>query len=89
MKRLILLPLIAITLALAACGSSGGNAGSSNGGGASSASTKGPNPAGGTKNGHTTITVWQGDTEVEAAGFKKLVAEFNKTHPSITVNSLF
>ena len=80
MKRLILLPLIAVTLALAACGSSGSN---------SSASSKGPTPAGGSNNGHTTITVWQGDTEVEAAAFKTLVAEFNKTHPNITVNSQF
>src|ERR1700729_276821 len=83
MKRLILilLPLVAVTLALTACGSSGS--------GASTSGSKGPAPAGGTKNGHTTITVWQGDTEVEAAGFKTLVAEFNKTHPNITVNSQF
>ena len=80
MKRFILLPLIAAALALAACGSS------SNGG--SSSSSKSP-AAGGTKSGHTTITVWQGDTETEAAGFKTLVAEFNKTHPNITVVSQF
>ncbi len=77
MKRLILLPLIAVTLALAACGSSSNNS--------SSGSAKTPAASGGSKSGHTTITVWQGDTEVEAAGFKKLVAEFNRTHPSITV----
>jgi multiple sugar transport system substrate-binding protein len=84
MKRFILLPLLAVTLALAACGGSSTNSGAS-----SSGSSKGPAPSGGTKGGHTTITVWQGDTEVEAAAFKTLVAEFNRTHPSITVNSQF
>jgi multiple sugar transport system substrate-binding protein len=77
MKRLILLPLLAVTLALAGCGSS------------NSSGAKGPTPSGGTKAGHTTITVWQGDTQVEAAAFKKLVAEFNKTHPNITAVSQF
>jgi multiple sugar transport system substrate-binding protein len=79
MKRLILLPLIAATLALAACGSSSN---SNSSGGA-------PKSAGGAKTGHTTITVWQGDTETEAAAFKALVAEFNRTHPNITVVSQF
>ena len=80
MKRLILLPLLVVTLALSACGSSGNG---------SSTGAKGPTPAGGTKGGHTTITVWQGDTQTEAAAFKTLVAEFNRTHPTITVNSQF
>ncbi|MFZ1997678.1 MAG: ABC transporter substrate-binding protein [Solirubrobacteraceae bacterium] len=80
MKRLILLPLLAASLALAACGSSGNG---------SSSSSKSPAASGGSKSGHTTITVWQGDTETEAAGFKTLVAEFNKTHPNITVDSQF
>jgi multiple sugar transport system substrate-binding protein len=79
MKRLLLLPLIAATLALAGCGGTSGN----------NSSSKSPAAAGGTKSGHTTITVWQGDTEVEAAGFKALVAEFNKTHPNITAVSQF
>src|ERR1700722_17549836 len=78
MKRLILLPLIAATLALAACGSS-----------SNASSSSAPKSAGGTKNGHTTITVWQGDPEVEAAGFRTLVAEFNRTHPNIKVVSQF
>ena len=56
---------------------------------AAQCSSKGPAPSGGSTSGHTTITVWQGDTEVEAAGFKALVAEFNRTHPNITVNSQF
>jgi multiple sugar transport system substrate-binding protein len=79
MKRLILLPLIATALALAACGSSSN----------SSSSSKGPSPAGGTSGGHTTITLWEGYTETEATSIKALAAEFNKTHPSITVNVQF
>ena len=75
MKRLILLPLITVTLALAACGGSSTT-------NSSSGSSKGPAASGGTKSGHTTITVWQGDTEVEAAGFKTLVAEFNADAPA-------
>jgi multiple sugar transport system substrate-binding protein len=38
-------------------------------------------------NGHVSIVVWQGYTETEAVAFKKLVAEFNATHPSITVSA--
>ena len=86
MKRLILLPLLAVTLALAACGGSSTTNSSS---GSSGSSSKSPSASGGSTSGHTTITVWQGDTEVEAAGFKTLVAEFNRTHPHITVNSQF
>jgi multiple sugar transport system substrate-binding protein len=80
MKRLLLLSLLAGTLALSACG------------GTSASSTGGANSAtvsGGTKHGHTTITIWQGYTEVEANAFKALVAEFNRTHPGITVNNQF
>ena len=85
MKRLILLPLLAVTLALAACGGSSTNSSTSSGG----SSSKSPSASGCSTSGHTTITVWQGDTEVEAAAFKTLVAEFNRTHPNITVNSQF
>jgi multiple sugar transport system substrate-binding protein len=80
MKRLILLPLIAATLALSACGGTSSNNNSS-----SAAKASG----GGSSGGHTTITVWQGDTETEAAAFKRLVAQFNRTHPKITVVSQF
>jgi multiple sugar transport system substrate-binding protein len=38
-------------------------------------------------NGHVNIVVWHGYTETEAVAFKKLVAEFNATHPSITVSA--
>jgi multiple sugar transport system substrate-binding protein len=37
--------------------------------------------------GHVNIVVWHGYTETEAVAFKKLVAEFNATHPSITVSA--
>jgi multiple sugar transport system substrate-binding protein len=80
MKRLILLPLIAATLALSACGGSSSNGSTS--GGAKSGSSTG-------SGGHTTITLWEGYTEVEATSIKALAAEFNKTHPSITVNVQF
>jgi multiple sugar transport system substrate-binding protein len=78
MKRLALLPLILGTLALSACGGSSSTGGSTSKA-ASSASS----------GGHTAITVWHGYTETEAAAFKTLVAEFNRTHPTITVNSQF
>ncbi|HEY2320805.1 MAG TPA: ABC transporter substrate-binding protein [Solirubrobacteraceae bacterium] len=78
MKRLILLPLIAAALALSACGGS-----SSNGSGTSKAAS------GGTSGGHTTITLWEGYTEAEADSIKALAAEFNKSHPNITVNVQF
>ncbi|MGZ4169298.1 MAG: ABC transporter substrate-binding protein [Solirubrobacteraceae bacterium] len=80
MKRLILLPLLVGTLALAACG------GTSSGG---SSSSKSAAASGGTSGAHTTITIWQGYTEVEAAAFKALVAQFNRTHSNITVVSQF
>jgi len=38
-------------------------------------------------NSHPNIVVWQGYTETEAVAFKKLVAEFNATHPGITVTA--
>jgi multiple sugar transport system substrate-binding protein len=79
MKRLILLPLLAATLALSACG------GSSSTGNTSS----GAKAAGSSSGGHTTITMWEGYTEVEANAIKALAAEFNKTHPNITVNVQF
>lgn len=78
MKRLILLPLIAATLALSACGGTSSN---------NSSSSK--SSGGGTSGGHTTITLWEGYTEVEANSIKALAAEFNKTHPNITVNVQF
>ncbi len=35
--------------------------------------------------GHTSIVMWEGYTETEATAIHKLAAEFNATHPSITV----
>ncbi|MGZ4176174.1 MAG: ABC transporter substrate-binding protein [Solirubrobacteraceae bacterium] len=78
MKRLILLPLIAATLALSACGGTSSN---------NSSSSK--SSGGGTSAGHTTVTLWEGYTEVEANSIKALAAEFNRTHPNITVNVQF
>jgi multiple sugar transport system substrate-binding protein len=49
--------------------------------GGSSANTK--SSAGG----HVNIVLWHGYTETEAVAIKKLVAEFNATHPSITVTA--
>ncbi|MFL5865037.1 MAG: ABC transporter substrate-binding protein [Solirubrobacteraceae bacterium] len=76
MKRLALLPLIAATLALSACGGT-------------SSSTSASKASGGASGGHTTITMWEGYTETEASAIKALAAEFNKAHPTITVNVQF
>ena len=35
--------------------------------------------------GHVNIVMWEGYTETEAVAIKKLAAEFNATHPTITV----
>jgi multiple sugar transport system substrate-binding protein len=76
-----LLPAIASALALAACGSSSSHGG--NGGGGSSApSSAPPKPV---TSGHVAITIWHGYTSVENAAINKLAAEFNATHPHITV----
>ncbi len=37
-------------------------------------------------NGHVNIVMWHGYTETEAVAIKKLAAEFNASHPSITVS---
>jgi multiple sugar transport system substrate-binding protein len=77
MKRLILLPLIAATLTLPACG------------GTSSNTSSGAKAGASTSGGHTSITLWEGYTETEANAIKALAAEFNKSHPNITVNVQF
>lgn len=78
MKRLALLPLIISAVALSACGGTSSKPASSGAAAASGHST-----------GHQTITVWEGYTETEATAIKALAAEFNKTHPNITVNVSF
>ena len=37
-------------------------------------------------NGHVNIVMWHGYTETEAVAIKKLAAEFNASHPNITVS---
>ncbi len=73
MKRLFLI-LLAATVALCGCG------GSSGGSSSSSSAAAG---------GHTTISLWEGYTETEANAIKALAAQFNASHPSITVNVQF
>jgi multiple sugar transport system substrate-binding protein len=81
MKRGCLLA-IASALVLAACGGSSGGSGSASAG----ASASPPAPV---TSGHVNITVWQGYTDAEATAMKKLAAEFNATHPHITVTPQF
>ena len=71
---------------LAACGSSssGGSSSSSSGGGATPTSAPAP-----ITSGHVNITVWEGYTDAESTAMKKLAAEFNATHPHITVTPQF
>lgn len=44
--------------------------------------------SGSSGSGGTTITIWEGYTQVEAKAFGNLVSTFNKTHPGIHVNAL-
>jgi multiple sugar transport system substrate-binding protein len=74
------LPAIACALILAACGSSSSGGGSA--AGTDSASSTPPAPV---TSGHVKITIWHGYTAVENTAINKLAAEFNKTHPHITV----
>lgn len=43
---------------------------------------------GGSSNGKTSLTVWEGYTDVEGKAFAQLADEFNKTHPKIDVKVL-
>jgi multiple sugar transport system substrate-binding protein len=71
MKRACLFVVVIGALLQAGCGSSGS-------GGSSSKPGSAPH-------GHVNITVWQGYTQTEATSIKKLAAQFNATHPGITV----
>src|ERR1700687_1339513 len=73
-KRADLPLLVSSALALAACG------------GSSSSSTSSNSTATG---GHTTITLWEGYTGLEAPAIKKLAAQFNAEHPRTTVEVQF
>ena len=82
MRRARLLGVaVAAAIAIAGCGGSGGS------GPSGSAVAKAP-PAPVT-HGHVNITVWEGYTGPEAHAIKVLAAEFNKTHPHITVTPQF
>jgi multiple sugar transport system substrate-binding protein len=85
MKRGCLLA-VGSALILAACGSSGGggSGSGSNPGGAAGASAPAP-----VTSGHVNITVWEGYTDAESTAIKKLAAEFNASHPHITVTPQF
>src|SRR5579875_145618 len=80
MRRAGLLVALGAALALAGCGGSSGKSGS-----AGLAKTP-PKPV---TSGHVHITVWEGYTAAESATIKRLAAEFNRTHPHITVTPQF
>jgi multiple sugar transport system substrate-binding protein len=44
--------------------------------------------SGSSNGGKTTVTVWEGYTQVEGKAFTHIVDQFNKTHPTIHVNVL-
>jgi multiple sugar transport system substrate-binding protein len=69
-KRAISIVIAIVALGAAGCG--GGSSGSSGG-------------QSGTAGAHGTVVLWHGYTMVEAKEMKALAAEFNRTHPGITV----
>jgi multiple sugar transport system substrate-binding protein len=71
-------------LVLCACGSSAGSPSTSHAGAAGSASAPAP-----VTRGHVNITVWEGYTDAESTAIKKLAAQFNASHPHITVTPQF
>jgi multiple sugar transport system substrate-binding protein len=76
---------VGCAVVLAACGSSSSGGGSSSGAEPATATTA-PAPV---TSGHVDITVWEGYTDAESTAMKKLTAEFNATHPHITVTPQF
>jgi multiple sugar transport system substrate-binding protein len=68
----------ALAFALAGCGGSGKSG--------AAVSATAPKPI---TSGHVHITVWEGYTGAEAATMKRLAAEFNRTHPHVTVTPQF
>jgi multiple sugar transport system substrate-binding protein len=80
MRRAGFLVALAAAFALAGCGGSSGKSGSSG------LSATAPKPI---TSGNVHITVWEGYTASESATMKRLAAEFNKTHPHITVTPQF
>jgi multiple sugar transport system substrate-binding protein len=80
MRRAGFLAALGAALALAGCGGSSGKSGSA---GLPAAA---PKPV---TSGHVHITVWEGYTSSEATTMKRLAAEFDRTHPHITVTPQF
>ncbi|HTU28522.1 MAG TPA: ABC transporter substrate-binding protein [Solirubrobacteraceae bacterium] len=80
MRRAGFLVALGAALALAGCGGGSGKKGSAG------LSASAPKPI---TSGHVNITVWEGYTDSEANTMKRLAAEFNKTHPHITVTPQF
>jgi multiple sugar transport system substrate-binding protein len=67
---------------LCACGSSGKAPSATNAGAGGTV----PAPV---THGHVNITVWEGYTDAESTAIKKLAAQFNASHPHITVTPQF
>lgn len=78
---------IACAVGLAACGGSSGGGQSSSHSAVAGGSASGP-PAPITS-GHVNITLWEGYTDAESGAIKKLAAQFNATHPHVTVTPQF
>ncbi len=76
------LAALAVTaIALAGCGGSGS--------GSSGSADLPSNPPAPITSGHVNITVWEGYTQAESTAIKTLAAQFNRTHPHITVTPQF
>ena len=73
--------LAVTTIALAGCGGSGS--------GSSGSADLPSNPPAPITSGHVNITVWEGYTQAESTAIKTLAAQFNRTHPHITVTPQF
>jgi multiple sugar transport system substrate-binding protein len=79
MKRACLFVVIAGALLMAGCGGSS----------SSSSSSGSESGSGSTKGGHVNISIWEGYTQAESVAIKKLAAQFNASHPNITVTPQF
>jgi multiple sugar transport system substrate-binding protein len=77
---------VGCALVLAACGGSSGQSHTKSSGAGGSGSAAPPAPV---TSGHVNITVWEGYTDAEASAIKKLAAQFNASHPHITVTPQF
>src|SRR5436190_653987 len=76
MRRTCLAVAAVLMMTLTACTS----------GGSQTASTP---SAPGTPTGHVDVVLWHGYTGAEASAMKKLVAQFNASHPNVTVTDQY